>query len=661
MCIRCIGLVALFGLAASAVLAEEKTAPAPNPPVNQQRVPPAPPVSPSLQGGGATLYSIGDPTDEEQLMLEYVNRARADASAEAARLKMTTDADTLEAYDYFSVDLDQMTNQFAALTRVLPPLSMNARLLAASRLHSQDMFNNQFQGHTSSTNPPAPDQPGDSPGNRVDRQGYVWQICGENVYATGDSVGQSHAGFDVDWGGPTYGMQDPPGHRLNIHSSNYWEIGIGIVTGLHGAAGPYVVTEDFAATSSPAAFITGVAYYDMNTNGFYDLGEGLGGVEVSVAGNPAGAVTAVSGGYSVPVPGSGAYTVTFRGTNLADLATNVTVSGSRNVKLDYAPTYQPPLLVGSAVVCTGAVSHWTVQGLGGITNYDVLVLALNTNAWTEGGETGTNFVTLATSPGYTVIQSAAVHAGTHAFHLAHPTHADQTVTLNRRLYLGTNAVLRFYSSLGWATTSEVASVNLSTDDGVTWTPIYLQYGTDNGGETLTFHSRQVSLAAWARQRIRLQFVYAVGSGSYYIDTDADVGWLLDDISVSDAREYVEQDFQSIGLVSSFDWNPPAAGWYLLTTRGTYDRRVFPYGAFSELYVTALRLVLSGLDCTNAAACRVGCRVEYGSPLAMFLEQAERAGGSVQRLANPVQGPVNGEYFFDGLTPTNAAFFRVTGW
>ena len=37
-------------------------------------------------GYGQTEYSIGDPTDEEQLLLELVNRSRSDAVAEVQRI-----------------------------------------------------------------------------------------------------------------------------------------------------------------------------------------------------------------------------------------------------------------------------------------------------------------------------------------------------------------------------------------------------------------------------------------------------------------------------------------------------------------------------------------------------------------------------------------------
>src|SRR5882724_10225544 len=78
--------------------------------------PPAPPVTvrtatperPSPRLHGPTLYSIGDPTDEEQLYLEYLNRSRSDPPAEGVRLANTTDPDVLSAYTFFKVDLGLM-------------------------------------------------------------------------------------------------------------------------------------------------------------------------------------------------------------------------------------------------------------------------------------------------------------------------------------------------------------------------------------------------------------------------------------------------------------------------------------------------------------------------------------------------------------------------
>src|SRR5256886_1634586 len=104
-------------------------APPPAPPVEHRVLPPEPP-SPRPQG--PMLYSIGDPTDEEQLYLEYINRSRADPTAEGVRLANTTDPDVLSAYTYFGVNLALMQNELATNPPV-PPLAFNSRLIVAER------------------------------------------------------------------------------------------------------------------------------------------------------------------------------------------------------------------------------------------------------------------------------------------------------------------------------------------------------------------------------------------------------------------------------------------------------------------------------------------------------------------------------------------------
>ena len=106
-------IFSLFFISEVTGFAQPKTPP-PAPPivVNDQPIP----INPKAEIQAAqTLYSIGDPTAEEQLILEFINRARADANAEAQRLANTTDEDVLNAIDFFGVDLDVMINQFSTL------------------------------------------------------------------------------------------------------------------------------------------------------------------------------------------------------------------------------------------------------------------------------------------------------------------------------------------------------------------------------------------------------------------------------------------------------------------------------------------------------------------------------------------------------------------
>ncbi|NBD38098.1 MAG: hypothetical protein GVY10_05980, partial [Verrucomicrobia bacterium] len=226
--IRSGALVLLLFSAAAHGQVEHKAAP---PPVTVERDA----AGPGAARPASTLYSIGQPTPEEQLFVELINRARADAAAEAQRLKNTDDSDVLRAIDRFNVDLDEMVEQFATLEQTVPPLAINSQLTQMARLHSEDMFANVFQGHVSSSNPPAPFAPGDTIDERATAVGYPWTRLRENVFAFSYSAWYGHAGFQIDWGdeekdpdGVEFGMQVPPGHRESIHSPNVREIGVGV-------------------------------------------------------------------------------------------------------------------------------------------------------------------------------------------------------------------------------------------------------------------------------------------------------------------------------------------------------------------------------------------------------------------------------------------------
>src|SRR3954471_14830977 len=290
-----------LGFLACASVVEAQVAPPPAPPVISSAGLGS--LSPTVPDAlNAQLYSIGTPTNDEQFYLELINRARANPVAEGIRLATTTDSNVLGAYGGVGVTLVLMQSQFALIPPA-PPLSMNSALLTAARAHSQNMLQNNYQGHSG---------PDGSLSTRLASYTAAngnWSL-GENVYAYCKSVWCGHAGFEVDWGGSiaTGGMQVPPGHRQNIHSPDFREVGIGVVLGSNGGSngvGPQLVTQDFGAVGGLSPFVTGVVYRDLNGNGFYDPGEGTGGVTVNVSNANYYAVTASAGGYSVPLPGNG--------------------------------------------------------------------------------------------------------------------------------------------------------------------------------------------------------------------------------------------------------------------------------------------------------------------------------------------------------------------
>ena len=117
---------------------------APPPPVSFQVVPAA--TGHAAPASGGDRYLIGDPTDDEQMYLELVNRTRADPKAEGERLAATKDPDIVESYGFFGVDLAKLRADLAALVPA-QPLAFEPRLSEMARGHTAWMFNNALQAH----------------------------------------------------------------------------------------------------------------------------------------------------------------------------------------------------------------------------------------------------------------------------------------------------------------------------------------------------------------------------------------------------------------------------------------------------------------------------------------------------------------------------------
>ncbi|MCX7937681.1 MAG: CAP domain-containing protein [Chlorobi bacterium] len=303
--------------------------PAPNPPYG---VPAGQSQPPRLVPQAQQLYSHGDPTPEEQLLLEYINRARANPPAEGERLATTTDPDVVASYQYFGIDVNRVRTQFQSYP-ARPPLAFHPLLIQAARAHSRDMQQNDFQDHIGSD--------GSTPAQRLQRVGYGSSAIGENVFAYARSMWHAHCGFNVDWGGDN---QQTLGHRRNIMNFDgpivYTEIGIGVIQDNNPATrvGPYIVTQNFGRGSD--VYIVGVVYRDRNGNGFYDIGEGLAGVTITPSRGNYYAVTSTSGGYAIPVTGlTGTITLTAQGGGITASKT-VTLTGT-NVKVDFTQDVAP--------------------------------------------------------------------------------------------------------------------------------------------------------------------------------------------------------------------------------------------------------------------------------------------------------------------------------
>lgn len=306
---------------------------------------------------GQTQYSIGNPSPEQQYMLELINRARANGGAEATRLGLSG----------LQEGPPNINGEAWTITNSVQPLSWNSLLFNCAQNHSKllndnDQFFLNVSPHTFG---------GKDPNQRIAAAGYSMANYNGPTTVSGFFPGPENVAENVSFGsGPFTGNkliatllsqhnglftdQTVPGrgHRMTTMLAFFREIGIGVTAGIDN--GPnntwdslYTV-QNFGTQTNSTPFITGAVYQDTNGNGFYDPGEGIGGIRVDVPGTNFFAVTTPSGGYSIPVPGNGNYNATFSGGAFPNTQKPVTVATSLNAKLDFvAPVTAAPTLLAN--------------------------------------------------------------------------------------------------------------------------------------------------------------------------------------------------------------------------------------------------------------------------------------------------------------------------
>ncbi len=213
-----------------------------------------------------------EPTADETLGLEWVNRFRADPAGEGALL-MEREFPR-EAFAGF--DREMYLAEIAELEPA-PPVFFHTRLIAAARNHAnytvlnsanKEYGHREIDGHAGFT--------GEWAFQRAAAAGYPKEHgrVGESTvaYCRGGIYG-NHWGNIVDDGpGGEGGMQKGRGHRALTINPRYREFGMGNVIRKDGR-------QDLAQVygeGSGARLIGGVAFLDLDGDGFYDVGEGVG-------------------------------------------------------------------------------------------------------------------------------------------------------------------------------------------------------------------------------------------------------------------------------------------------------------------------------------------------------------------------------------------------
>ena len=285
-----------------------------------------------------TMLSAPTMTAQEQLLLEFVNRSRADPGAEAARHGISLNKDVPAA------NTIQNTPK--------QPLAPHQSLITAAGWHSDDILNRDFFQH----NAPAPapshttDTPADgsTPQERADKAGYTGAV-GENI-----GINQTTGTIDPNdqyWVEVRHSnLFKSQGHRVNMMHDFYVELGTGVRFGKYFSGGTnwnaIVVAEKFGTYwGATDNFITGVVFSDATSgqynDDFYSLGEGVGGGTITAHSQTSNAVysddVGTSGGYSLQVPND-TYTVVLRLTNGTEYIVEDVVVNDLNEKVDFELT-----------------------------------------------------------------------------------------------------------------------------------------------------------------------------------------------------------------------------------------------------------------------------------------------------------------------------------
>ncbi len=299
------------------------------------------------------------PDGNEQQMVWLMNRARTSPRLEGLYLADTGRDNVDNAVSFFSVNIELMKSEFAAIAP-RPPAAFDRRIYEGSKVHSDDLIARMTQDHFMQF-------------ERVEAAGFDLNGGNASVYSFARDPVHAHAAFNIDWGGDDgTGMQTGRGHRDGImgETLNTTNVGIAMVpeSSEGNPVGPLVTSIVYARAGFAAdhynRFLVGTVWTDANGNDFYDPGEGLDGVNITPNRGQFFAVTADSGGWAIPATEAGDYIVTFSGGDLSEPQQRMVTVGTENVLVlwnDFDSFLGPPpvaVVIRIEKITTGGSFSW---------------------------------------------------------------------------------------------------------------------------------------------------------------------------------------------------------------------------------------------------------------------------------------------------------------
>lgn len=210
-----------------------------------------------------------------------------------------------------------------------PPVRLDPVLTAMAEAYSQEMIDYDFYGHTSPISGTTQD--------RFDASEYSYMNFGENLsLVPSDSFLDPYyvADLMIDALYKDEGVLSK-GHRLAILNADFRDFGIGQIVGeWQGFTQASVLTMLFGLNTEVVNTVVGYVFQDLNMNGYYEAGEGLPAVPITIRDSEGAFISSTTtdeNGYlSVPLL-TGEYVLT-ASTPSHDSVMNVTV-GNENLAL----------------------------------------------------------------------------------------------------------------------------------------------------------------------------------------------------------------------------------------------------------------------------------------------------------------------------------------
>ena len=280
------------------------------------------------------------PTSVEQEMLEWVNRFRAAPAVEFDRYYDTVTQPNgsttyLAKVPFLPIDKPAIEEFRGEMLGTSPtaPLAWNTKLNDAARFHTDFMIAADDFAHQ------LPGEP--SVGTRISNTGYPAWGWGENIAYGHGQIRYSHSS-----------LVHSDGHRANLASAGFTEIGIaaGYATPANDVLFDPIVTQNFGDRFGRLPSVLGVVFDDsVTSDDFYQAGEGLQGISITLAGTQGIFVTTSwgSGGYQFDDVPAGNYRlyVSSPGIDADAYSYQVTV-GASNLKYDFEIGSPPTVSVG---------------------------------------------------------------------------------------------------------------------------------------------------------------------------------------------------------------------------------------------------------------------------------------------------------------------------